>query len=58
MEVDKKYANDLNEFYARFNCHNFESEINDGFNFLSEKKKKRREEEAEKNTINRQRGIS
>ena len=46
LEGDKKYANDLNEFYAKFNCHDFETEINDIFNFLPEKIW--REEEAEK----------
>ena len=33
LERDKKYANDLNEFYARFDCHDFDNEINDSFNF-------------------------
>ena len=37
LEGDKKYANDLNEFYARFGLHDFKSEINDRFNFLSQK---------------------
>ena len=39
---DKNYANDLNEFYARFDCHDFEKEMNDRF------KNMEREEEAEK----------
>ena len=46
LEGDKKYANDLNEFYARIDHHDFKSEINDRFNFLSGKIW--REEEAEK----------
>ena len=37
LEGDKKYANDLNEFYARFDCHDFENEMNDRFNFLYKK---------------------
>ena len=27
----KSMQNDLNEFYARFDCHDFESEINDRY---------------------------
>ena len=41
LEDDTKYANHLNEFYASFDCHDLESEINDKFNFLSEKNMKR-----------------
>ena len=36
-EGDKRYANDLNEFYATFDCHDFQSEIKDRFNFLFER---------------------
>ena len=45
LEGDRTYTNDLNKFYARFDCNDFGKEREDRLSLLSEKIKNRDESE-------------